>query len=66
MPSVARSPMPSWLARKLNHVAVELTGPTPLAQSLSRAVDPATNECSTSGGKANWYTRWASSSPLPK
>ena len=29
MPSVARSPMPSWLARKLNQVAVELTGPTP-------------------------------------
>ena len=34
MPSVARSPMPSWLARKLNQVAVSLTGPTPLAQSL--------------------------------
>ena len=34
MPSVARIPMPSWLARKLNQVAVSLTGPTPAAQSL--------------------------------
>ena len=51
---MARSPMPSWLARKLNQVAVSLTGPTPPAQALSRAVDSATKECSTSGGSANW------------
>ena len=51
---MARRPMPSWLARKLNQVAVSLTGPTLLAQALSRAVDSATKECSTSGGRANW------------
>ena len=54
MPSVARNPMPSWLARKLNQVAVSLTGPTSSAQALRRAVDPETNEWSTSGGRANW------------
>ena len=54
MPSVARSPMPSWLARKLNQVAVSLTGPTVAAHALSRAVEAATKECSTKGGSANW------------
>ena len=30
--------MPSWLARKLNHVAVGLTGPIPAAQCAEVAV----------------------------
>ncbi len=53
-PLEGRMPTPSCEARKLNHVASVPRLSSPAAHELRRVDSPATNECSTSGGSANW------------